>query len=429
MGALIGGKPLVAWWALVTALGLGAVSLVVGIAIWPHDQGPILGMFIIAPLGFALGAIIGTCIGLLRYRSVVMLDQHERQMPVFGSLPKVLVGSVLFIALVLLLGPIAMRIWDTVTGQDIMTLRGHSGFINCVTYSPDGKYIASGDSQGVKVWESTTGRQKLNLVGHTALVNSLAFTADGEWIVTGSYDRTIKIWNATTGHLGPTLRGHKGSVYSVACSPDGKWIVSSGAGSDSQGQPVPNELLIWDARTGKQTGSFTGHTKPVTCVAFSPDSRWIVSSSYDGTLRVWEVAKGKNIMTFNGRAGVNSVSFSRDGKRIVSGGAAIQNQGVHAMGEVTLWDSATSQQVWTITGHNHVVESVAYSPDGKWIVSGSDDRSLKIWDAESGQETKTFRGHGDMVTSVAFSPDGKRIVSASRDFTIRIWNVALGEGP
>ena len=112
---------------------------------------------------------------------------------------------------------------------------------------------------------------------------------------------------------------------------------------------------------------------------------------------------------------VCSVAFSPDGKRIVSGSDDKT---------LKVWDATSGQEMLTLKGHTGDVMSVAFSPDGKRIVSGSDDKTLKVWDAATGQETLTLKGHTNAVSSVAFSPDGKRIVSGSGDQTVKVWDAS-----
>jgi len=113
------------------------------------------------------------------------------------------------------------------------------------------------------------------------------------------------------------------------------------------------------------------------------------------------------------------VSYSPDGKRIVSG---------EEDRTVNVWDAETGRQTFTLRGHLGAVNSVSFSPDGKWIASGSWDNTLKVWDAQTGQKTLTLKGHSEAVTSVSFSPDGKRIVSGSEDKTVKVWDAQTGAG-
>jgi WD40 repeat protein len=173
-----------------------------------------------------------------------------------------------------------------------------------------------------------------------------------------------------------------------------------------------------------------GHTDDVNSVAFSPDGKRIVSGSVgttlETTLKVWDTQTGQETLTIQGHAGpVYCVAFNPDGTAIVSAG----------VGMVKLWDAQTGQETLTLQGHTDDVNSVAFSPDGKRIVSGGGryDREgkpfaeLKLWDVQTGQETRTLKGHTHYVLSVAFSPDGKWIVSGSMDTTLKVWDAQTGE--
>ncbi|MBM5817458.1 MAG: hypothetical protein FJ083_13005, partial [Cyanobacteria bacterium K_Offshore_surface_m2_239] len=217
------------------------------------------------------------------------------------------------------------------------------------------------------------------------------------------------------------LKGHTSWVRSVAFSPDGKRIVS---GSDDK------TLRIWDSATGKPIGPpLQGHSNTVASVAFSPDSRYIVSGSLDSTLRLWDATTGKTIWesgepnlfsSFMLQLGiadaVYSVAFSPDGKHIVSGSSN---------NILRLWDSATGKLIGEpLRGHTSWVLPVAFSPDGKLIISGARDKTVRLWNAATGKQIGlALQGHADSVFSVAFSPDGRRIVSGSSDKTLRIWDI------
>jgi WD40 repeat protein len=166
-----------------------------------------------------------------------------------------------------------------------------------------------------------------------------------------------------------------------------------------------------------------GHSSYVWSVSFSPDGRRIVSGGSvlrrAGPVKVWDAETGQLMFTLKGHAGtVNSVSFSPDGRRIVSG--SLDNT-------LKVWDAETGQELLTLKGHFSGVSSVSFSPDGRRIVSGSWDNTLKVWNVETGQEMLTLKGHSDDVNSVSFSPDGKRIVSGSKDETLKVWDAETGQ--
>jgi len=206
-----------------------------------------------------------------------------------------------------------------------------------------------------------------------------------------------------------TLSGHIRAVNGCAVSPDGKWIVS--ASHDGT-------LKVWDAATGAERLSLSGHGEAVLGCAVSPDGQWIVSASWDHTLKIWNAATGAERRTLSGHtSAVTGCAVSPDGRWIVS-----------ASWDHTLkiWDAATGAERRTLSGHTGYVRGCAVSPDGRFIVSAADDHTLKIWDAATGAERRTLSGHTWTVIGCAVSPDGRFIVSASGDKTLKIWDAATG---
>jgi uncharacterized protein with WD repeat len=304
----------------------------------------------------------------------------------------------------------------------VVTLKGHKSSVHSVAFSPDSKRIVSGGGGTVKVWDAKTGQEIHTLKGHKSSVHSVAFSPDSKRIVSGG-GGTVQVWDAKTGQEIHTLKGHKSSVHSVAFSPDSKRIVSCGG----------ETVQVWDAETGQATLTLKGHSSTVLSVSFSPDGKRIVSSCGcvglslappPPEVKVWDADTGQQTLTFNGhRDPITSVSFSPDGKRIVSG--SLDETAI-------LWNAATGQELLTLKGHTDYVTSVAFGPDGKRIVSASNDRTVKVWDAVTGQEILTLRGHLSGVRSVAFSPDGRHIVGGGGvgflsgvipDNTVKIWTL------
>ena len=277
-----------------------------------------------------------------------------------------------------------VKLWDAQTGQETRTLTGHTILVFSVCFSPNGKRLASGSGSidpktrriwgEVRVWDAATGQEALTLKGHTAPVRSVCFSPDGKRLASGSADQTVKVWDAQTGQEILTLKGHTGSVNSVCFSPNGKRLASGSGSIDPKGGRIWGEVKVWDAATGQQSLTLKGHTSHVvSSVCFSPDGQRLASSSRDRTVKVWDTATGQEALTLKGHTkGVSSVCFSPDGKHIASGS---DDQ------TVKVWDAVTGQVALTFKGHTRKVTSVCFSPDGKRLASASDDQTVKVWDA------------------------------------------------
>ncbi|ALF52902.1 hypothetical protein ACX27_08585 [Nostoc piscinale CENA21] len=211
------------------------------------------------------------------------------------------------------------------------------------------------------------------------------------------------------------LSHNEGNVKSVAISPDGRTLAS---GSDDA------TIKIWNLANGRFIHTFNGHSSSVKSVAFSPDGRTLASGSgvNDKTIKIWSVVTEQEIRTLNGNSnGVDSVAFSPDGKILASGSDET----------IKIWNVATGEVIRTLNVHPDLVNSVAFSPDGKTLASGIGSwrktENIKIWNIATGQEITTFNGHSSSVNSVAFSPNGRTLASGSDDATIKIWNIATGQ--
>ncbi len=316
------------------------------------------------------------------------------------------------------------KLWDARTGQFRHTLKGHTRWVNSATFSPDGGTIVTAyRGSTVKLEDARTGKCLHTLKGHTLLINSAAFSPDGKTIVTTSVDKTAKLWDAHSGQLLHTLQGHSGMVNATAFSPDGSILAS-----------VSNDDIVklWNARTGLYLHSLEGHNSFVTSAIFSPDGNTIVTTSWDKTAKIWNARTGQCLHTLKGHIRwVLSVAFSPDGGTIATSsydtGVTTNADGnlVDILLDCTtkLWDARTGQFLYTLQGHINKVNAAAFSPNGRTIVTASDEGTARVWEVRTGKCLHTLRGHADWVHSAAFSPDGKTIVTASRDQTTKIWRL------
>ena len=294
------------------------------------------------------------------------------------------------------------------------TLKGHSGWVTTMAFSPDGKRLASGSwDQTLKLWEVSSGEQLSATARKNKEIQALAFSRNGRWLATENSSNTVTLRDARTGQELRELASDKplgplGSnwVYSIAFSPDGRWLAT---GVDDK------TVRLWDVNTGTKVRDLTTSRRRVTYIAFSPDGRRLASGDDDKTIRIWNVASGEEVRKLSGhRKSIYAVAFSPNGRLLAS-----------ASGDksVRLWDVDSGREIHTLTGHGNVVTSLAFSPDGRWLVSGSWDKTIKVWEVETGREVRTLAGHDQPVYSVAFDSHGRWLASGSEDGTIKLWRL------
>lgn len=321
-----------------------------------------------------------------------------------------------------------VRLWSIKgdKGELLHIFKGHRNSVNSVAFSPDGKYIVSGSADfTVKLW-LIEGRRLLKTLPLRYTVNSVSFSPSSDGIITGSSDGTVQLWS-TEGERLRIFRGNQGSdcphvqyiVKSVAFSSDGQYIVSGGSTVPFKNYSCDDSMVrLWTVE-GKLLKTFKGHYFGVNSVTFSPNGKYIISGSQDHTLRLWLSNTGDLLSTKEHEAGVTSVSFSRDGNYIVS----------------SSFDS--SSRLWTVVhnkdlvelaafrGNEGIVNSVAITPDNNTLISGGNDSTVRVW-SRQGQPSRSLvkdETQGGLVDSVAFSPDGQYIVGGNYNSTIGIWNL------
>ena len=312
-----------------------------------------------------------------------------------------------------------IRVWDIKTGSSQIIGNGiYNDTVFQARFSPDGAYIAavkgfrSASNFSLIIWDAKTGAPIRGSSEHSNAAASVAWNFDGTRIITASYDTTAKLYDAQTLQCLKTFAGKTDALRTAALSNNGKFLVT---GSDGK------KINIWNAETGVLEHSLE-HTAKAASVAVSPDNRLLAAGALALDIKLWNIETGEEFAPLSGhRNTVFALAFNPvlSGKQLASASAD---------GTVMIWDTWTGTCTDTLS-HGGPVSSITFSQDGRFLVSGSWDKNIRIWENKgSGQYSllRTLPGHSDTVDLAAISPDSKKIVSASRDGTAYIWDFNSG---
>jgi WD40 repeat protein len=348
-----------------------------------------------------------------------------------------------------------IKVWDVTTGKCLQTLTGHNDWVRSVAFSPDGKILASGSNDcTIKIWDVTTGTCCKTYTGHSSAVYSIAFSPEHQILASVSGDTTVRIWDTNTDRCLKTLYGHTNQIVSVDFGADRHTIVCAS---------LDRTVKLWDVTTGKCLRSVAGYTDWAFPVAFNSNlrsqSQILASIASDYTVRLWDISTRKCYQTLSGHQDhIWSVAFSSDGSILASGGADCQ---------IRLWDVDRGECFQVLSGHQDWIRAIVFHPDnqtlisscadgtiglwnidtggykvintpqvwslalsrdGKFLVTGSIERTVKLWDIETRECMHTYMAQASQaVYSVAFSADNKTVISGSADNKIRLWDLHSGE--
>jgi len=267
-----------------------------------------------------------------------------------------------------------IKLWNSKTGKQIISLPGHTQNINALAISPDGNNLVSaGDDKTIKVWNLQTKKLTFNLVGHQDSIQALAISQDSKILVSAGDDKTIKVWSLLTGKFLKTLLGHNYWVRSLALSPDG-FTLASGS--------FDKTIKIWNINQTsgqKPTTLLDTTSQTVTSLAFSPDTSTLVSTSRDRQIKFWDI-KNKEIIFASKKQNVTSVIFSPDGKTLISKAKSCPDCSEKISSVIKLWDVSTKEEIYALPGNTKIVTSLVLSADGKTLVGGTEDNKINIWE-------------------------------------------------
>ncbi len=299
-----------------------------------------------------------------------------------------------------------IKIWDSAKVEETQKLGGQSGAILALAISHDKAMIATTGSSDntVKLWSGVT-REKLNILsGHAKSVTDIAFFNDNEQIVTASEDETLRIWKVKSGRERLILRGHSGKVNSLALSTDNRTIISGAS---------DGTVKVWNAINGRLSHTYTSRNDDVLGVELSPMGKLALSIGSNNIVEIWELESGNVVSILNNFThSLSSIAINSEGS-------------VFAVGDTTgqiFTCSITGKKLNAFNGHWGKINELCFSPNGKRLISASDDVTVKVWNVSQGVELTTLKGHNESVNAVAISMDSRQIVTGSSDTKVVLWD-------
>ncbi|KAJ4303098.1 general transcription repressor [Kalmusia sp. IMI 367209] len=292
--------------------------------------------------------------------------------------------------------PRARRVLDV----DLIHNLPHQSVVCCVRFSSDGRYVATGCNRSAQIFDVETGTPIAHLQDSSLpedgdlYIRSVCFSPDGRYLATGAEDKVIRVWDISSRSIKHQFTGHEQDIYSLDFAKNGR-IIASGSGDRT--------VRLWDLETNQQVLNLAIEDG-VTTVAISPDSRYVAAGSLDKSVRVWDCHNGNLVVRLEGDSGhkdsVYSVAFAPSGDRLVSGSLdkTIKMWELTTPSRLIPGSVAGGKCIRTFEGHKDFVLSVALTPHGDWVLSGSKDRGVQFWDPHTGVAQLMLQGHKNSGT-------------------------------
>lgn len=378
-----------------------------------------------------------------------------------------------------------VRIWDVETGEITLTIDPRSGYVRDVEFSPDGKNVASaswdfGNGGTARIYDATSGIELNRFFAHRDAMTNIEFSPDGTQLVTASWDKSIRFWDIDKGVEVEAYVNFPERIIDIEFTPNGEFLlVANGNVGDNaittpDDSPVDTSVWFWDLQNRTQEKVFSGHEDWAWTTDISPDGRFAASGSgplrlpadgvvTDASVRIWDIESGAEVRTLRGHTNtVDSVKFTSDGAFLLSSswdstikrwdvitGQLLQTYGEDIdMGEVfmidimpddnqfisgsgdgilRLWDIESGDVIRTYEGHEGAINGVYINADGTQVLTAGNDKILRLWDIESGEELKIYEGHESGANYAVLSPDETFIISTAWDSTVRMWDTESTE--
>ncbi len=309
--------------------------------------------------------------------------------------------------------------------KPVAELKGHTGSVASIAYSPDGKLLATASAdKSIKLWGSSgrESKERAMLLGHLEEVSSIAFSPNGKLLASGGADKSVRLWDPASGRELAVLKGHKIAVSTLVFSPGGKTLATA---SLNLRESYRSEVKLWEiegATAKERTTLPEAHN--VRSITFSPDGKTLAYGS--GDIKLWDITHDKELKSpvATNFGSVVCVAYSPDGKTL-----AYASGYANRPANIVLWDLEKKQGAGEIGKSIWGYGRIVYSPEGTTIAAWGQDyhpeTRLRLWDPAAGKERTSIVTKG--ISAVAFSPDGKHVATAEGDLAIMLWQVDSGK--